>query len=404
MNSTTSIKRWQSIRYINDDEAPLILTFNSIERDLDDGFPKSNSFMYNSQEDIYKLNSFNRSRFTERVNSNYLENINEENESYQLTKEEEKENYNNIFINLINFKRKKMYLAYIIMITYLIYCIIELIFGYLSHSLILMADAANYFSESSYFGIYIFTISITKNKSINNILSGFYMGENIALLARSTFILGFSFWLFYYIIIRFINKVFINSIIIIIIGIISVLFNIITDLILIFLSKDILFSEKDQIFKELSEEELNYIKLKKSFTKVILKALQNSLIIIEGIVIYFCPSIFVIDPSFSFLLTILLFFKAFKNIKWAIILLKKGFTFQIDIDELENDLLNIQGVISLNNLQLISLNNRNLALNCNMISSDPKNSLKLSRELIKNKYNINKITIEVELSKNKKEK
>ena len=100
MNSTKSIKRRQSIRYINDDEAQLILTFNSIERDLDDGFPKSNSFMYNSEEDIYKLNSFNRSRFTERVNSNYLENINEENESYQQTKEEENENYNNIFINL----------------------------------------------------------------------------------------------------------------------------------------------------------------------------------------------------------------------------------------------------------------------------------------------------------------
>ena len=267
-----------------------------------------------------------------------------------------------------------------------------------------MADAANYFSESSYFGIYILAISITKNKSINNILFGFYMGESIALLARSIFILGFSFWLFYYIIIRFISKEFINGIIIIIIGIISVSFNIIIDLILIFLSEGVLFSEKDKILKELSEEELNYIKLKKSFTKVILNALQNSIIILEGIVIYFCPSIFYIDPSFSFLLIILLFFKAFKNIKQAIILLKNGFTFQTDIDELENDLMKIQGVISLDNLQLRCLNDRNIALNCNMISSDPQNSLKLSRELIKNKYNINKITIQVELGKNKKEK
>lgn len=403
MNITRSIPRQQSIRYINDDEAPLILTFNSIERDLDDGFPKSNSFMYNSEEDIYKLNSFKRSRLTERVNSNNLERIKEENESYLQTKEDEKIEYNNIFINLINFKRQKMKLSYIIMITHLIFCVIELIFGYLSNSLILMVDAANYFSESSFYGIYILTIYITKNKSINNILSSFYIGEIIGLLTRSTFLLGFSFWLFYYIIKKFLFNEFINGIIIIIIGIISALLNIIIDLVLIFLSNEILFSEKDKIFKELSEEEINFIKLKISLNKFILKALQKCIIIISGIVIYFFPSIFYIDPSFSLLLIILLLFKTFINIKRAIILLKKGFTFQIDINELENDLLNIQGVISLNNLQLRCLNNGNKAINFNMISSDPHNSIKLSRELILYKYNINTTTIQAELNKDKNE-
>ena len=44
--STTDIKRRQSIRYINEndneDDAPPLLTFNSLERgDLDDDFPKN---------------------------------------------------------------------------------------------------------------------------------------------------------------------------------------------------------------------------------------------------------------------------------------------------------------------------------------------------------------------------
>ena len=400
MNSTTNIPRRQSIRYINDDEASLLLTFNSIERDLDNGFPKSNSFLYNSEEDIYKLNSFKRSRLTERVNSNNLEKIEEENESYRQTKEDEKRDNGNFFIKLINYKEKKINLAYIIMFTYLIFCIVELIFGYLSNSLILMSDAANYFSENTYFGIYILTIYFSKNKSINNILSGFYMGETIGLLSSSTFLFGFSMWLFYYIIKRLIHNEYANGIIIIIIGIISVLFNIIIELIL-FLSNDILYLEVDKIYNEHSEEEPNSIKLKKSFTKIIVKALQNCIIIISGILIYFFPSSLYIDPFFSLLLTMLFLSKVLKNLKKSIILLKKGFTFQIDIDEMEKDLMNIQGVVSVNNLQLRCLNNGNIALSCNMISSDPQNSLKLSRELMKIKYNINKITIQAILNEKK---
>ena len=41
-------------------------------------FQKTNSFMYNSEEDVYRLNSLKRSRMTERMNSNNLEKIDEE--------------------------------------------------------------------------------------------------------------------------------------------------------------------------------------------------------------------------------------------------------------------------------------------------------------------------------------
>ena len=70
-SKSISINRRQSMRYINeDDDGRAILTFNSLERgNLDDDFPKTNSFMYNSEEDVYRLNSYKRSRLTERANS-----------------------------------------------------------------------------------------------------------------------------------------------------------------------------------------------------------------------------------------------------------------------------------------------------------------------------------------------
>jgi Co/Zn/Cd efflux system component len=222
--STTDIKRRQSIRYINDDiedDAPPSLTFNSLERgDLDDDFPKTNSFMYNSEEDMYRLNSLKRSRMTERMNSNNLEKIDEELEnSYQVTKGDESQEGNIIFANLSNIglKEKKLNLLYIILVCYLIFSIIELIFGYFSNSLTLMADAAHYFSESSCFGIYIITIYASRKKATNNMSFGFHRGEIIGILVRATFLLGFSIWLMYYIIKGFLYYNIVNGIIIIII-------------------------------------------------------------------------------------------------------------------------------------------------------------------------------------------
>ena len=68
--------------------------------------------------------------------------------NYQELKEEQ-----NIFSNLMN--KNKKYILFGIVFTYLIFCLIEIIFGYISKSLTLMADAIFYFSEGFCFAIYI---------------------------------------------------------------------------------------------------------------------------------------------------------------------------------------------------------------------------------------------------------
>ena len=399
--------RRPSIRYINEDEeTPNPLTFNSLERGDIESFQKNNSFVYNSRDDMYRIDSMNR---TKRLDSN-LDQIDEEiDTSYQIAKEE-KENElpsgNVIFANLINlnFKEKKLYPLYIIMFSYLLFCIIELIFGYYSRSLILMADAAHYFSESFCFGIFIISIYTSRQRATNYMSFGFHRGEIIGVLVRGTFLLGFSFWLIFYAVLGFIHKELSNGLIIIIIGVISTLFNLIMGLVLIIIgiSNDITFSEKDNICNHHhSEDELNCNSIRRSFTRVVFKGIQSCIIIMAGVFVYFLPSILYIDPSCSLILTFVLLYNAYNQIEGCILILMEASPLEFDVDQLKNDLMSVQGVIEVHDIHVWSLSIGKISMSCHLTTTDPQNSLILARNLIKKKYNITHTTIQVELNNNK---
>ena len=80
--NTNSLRRNQSIRYVqNEDERP-VLTFGSldkgdVEEDEDEGYHKNNIFTYNSKEDIYKLKTLKSSN-NNNLNNNNIDVIKEE--------------------------------------------------------------------------------------------------------------------------------------------------------------------------------------------------------------------------------------------------------------------------------------------------------------------------------------
>ena len=285
------VDRKQSIRYVGDDDAP-ILRFGSLDRggeEEDDYHKNSNLFMYNSEEDVYRLNSLKRSRLPD--SSKNLEIFKEEEEKKALNKNlntsEEDDDItggNVIFANSknINFKEKKLTPLYIIMLCYLAFCLIELVCGYYSNSITLMADAAHYFSESSCFVIYIVSIYVSRTKATNNMSFGFHRGEMIGVLVRATFLFGLSFWLLYYVAYNIINPKIVDGFVIIILGIISTFFNLIMGLVLLFvgISNGITFSEKELVCNHQHENNgLNCHSVQRTFTNVIIKSIQSCLII-----------------------------------------------------------------------------------------------------------------------------
>lgn len=402
INKKNSIDRRTSIRYVMDDDAPL-LRFNSLDRgDADDDdeeegdVPKINSlFMYNDEEDTYRINSLKRSRLSERKKTKDLDKMNEDSEHTNTQPSFSMENDNANLIN-INYKEKNLKPLYIIMLCYLIFCLIELTFGYKYNSITLMADAIHYFSESSLFGIYIMTIYSSRKRVTNALYFGYHIGEIIGVLARAAFLLGFSFWLLYYSILNFFYNEYVNGLVIIIIGIISAFFNLIMGLVLMLIgiNIDIFFENKNDCKNQHS----------KSFTYVTYKVIQSCIIILAGVLAYFLPSKLYIDPCFSLFLTGFLYYKAFKLINNAIQILIVGSPLEFNTQELEKDLLEVKGVVEVDDIHVWSLNIGKISMSCQLFTSDPQNSLVLARELLKKKYKITETFIQVELSKSKKNK
>ena len=418
---TNSLRRNQSIRYVhNDDERP-VLTFNSLDKEdveEEEGYHKS-VFTYNTKEDIYTLKTLKNSK------------INNSNSNIDIIKEEEqKEDFNNklysdaekpddnkekmhggniIFANLINidFKQKKLTPLYIIVFCYLLFSIVEIICGYYSSSITLMADAAHYFSECSCFAIYIVSIYVSRKNPTNNMSFGFHRGEMIGVLVRATFLFGFSFWLLYYVSRDFLNPKIVNGLIMIILGIISTFFNLIMGLVLMFvgISNGITFSGKEITCNHQHENNgLNCHSIQRTFTNVIIKSIQSCVIILAGVLIYFLPSVKYIDPICTLLLTGILLYDAYNHMEGVITVLMEGSPLEFDVEELEENLRGLEGVEDVHDIHVWSLSIGKISMSCHLITNEPQKSLILARDFIKKKYGITHSTIQVELKSEKNNK
>ena len=420
--SSNNVKRILSTIYVDHDEEHQPLTFSSHkvrESDISNEKNHTNSFIYNDEEDIYKIRTKKSSEFSnvpKNANKIYEDSIikNDCTHLYSqmdINSEEEEEknilNGNIIFANLINinYKQEKLTPLYIIIFCYLLSSAAEIICGYYSSSLTLMADAAHYFSESCCFCIYIISIYVSRKSATNTMSFGFHRGEMISVLVRATLLLGFSFWLIYYIVFNFIYPKNVNGLIIIILGIISTFFNLIMGLVLMFIgiSNDITFSEKEKICVHQHENNgLNCHSIQRTFTNVIFNSIQSCIIILSGVILYFLPFIKYIDPICTLLLTSILLYHAYNHMEGVITVLMEGSPLEFDVEGLEKNLLSLEGVIEVHDIHVWSLSIGKVSMSCHLTTNEPQKSLVLARDLIKKKYGITHSTIQVELNKENK--
>ena len=423
--NTNTLRRNQSIRYVQNEEERPVLTFGSLdkggeaEEEEDEGYHKS-VFTYNTEEDVYKVKSMRKSLFD---NSNKNMNVikeEDQNDDFNTNLYSDKEKENNeekenilsgniIFANLINinFKQEKLTPLYIIVFCYLIFSIVELICGYYSSSKTLMADAAHYFSESSCFAIYIVSIYVSRKSATNSMSFGFHRGEMIGVLVRATFLFGFSFWLLYYVALNIIHPKIVNGLIIIILGIISTFFNLIMGLVLMFvgISNGISFSGKEiECNHQHGNNGLDCHSIQRTFTNVIIKSIQSCVIILAGVFVYFLPSIKYIDPICTLLLTGILLYDAYNHMEGVITVLMEGSPLEFDVEDLEKNLMSLEGVIEVHDIHVWSLSIGKISMSCHLTTNEPQKSLILARDLIKKKYGITHSTIQVELNKENKKK
>lgn len=416
-NSQIYIQRQESSRYVNEDE-PTMLRFNPSDdedNNAESGSKEKNDFIYNYEEDMYKLsprksgNKIGKKTSLPTIIEETVQNSRKNDSNNNNSDEISPSRSNIIFANVknVNFKEKMLYPLYIIVLSYLIFTILEIICGYYSKSITLMADAAHFFSECFCYIIYIVSIYVTKKGTTNDMSFGFHRGEIIGVLFSSTFLWGFSIWLIYSAGYRYYFPEEVSGIIVIFVGIGSTLANLIMGLILMFMGigNEISFDESEKICDKShhnhSANELSCDTIKVSFTHVVVKAILSCIIVLAGIFIYFLPSMSYIDTITTIFLTIILLYNSYLHLEGSITILMEGSPLEFDIEELENDLLGIKGVIDVHDIHVWSLSIGKISMSCHLTTSDPQTSLKLARSLIKKKYNITHTTIQVELDTEK---
>jgi len=308
-----------------------------------------------------------------------------------------------------------------------IFMTIEIIGGYLANSIAIMSDAAHLLSDLLGFLISIISIYISRKVAKNNMSYGYHRAEIIGALVSIVLIWALTLWLLYEATLRIIIPPQVDGFIMIIISIIGFSFNVIMGIVLT--KSGVAHShglhkcdhehdhehehdhkhehehssdEEIRLHTEDEHEEKNTnVNLRASFIHILGDAIQNIGVLIAGIIIYFFPKYSIADPICTYIFSIIVGFTTINILKDCIFVLMEGSPVDIDIDELENDLKKIKGVKEIHDLHVWSLSIGKINLSCHICCDNPQKTLTKAKKMIKKKYKIDHITIQVEDNNNK---
>ena len=306
-----------------------------------------------------------------------------------------------------------------------IFMIIEIIGGYLANSIAIMSDAAHLLSDLLGFMISIISIYISRKVAKKNMSYGYHRAEIIGALVSIVLIWALTLWLLYEATLRIITPPQVDGFIMIIIAIIGFSFNVIMGIVLAKsgvphshgLHKhdhdhehehehdhehDHDHCSDDEVGLHTDDEEEGKntnVNLRASFIHILGDAIQNIGVLIAGIIIYFVPRYSIVDPICTYIFSIIVGFTTVNILKDCIFVLMEGSPVDVDIEQLEKDLAEIKGVKEVHDLHVWSLSIGKMSLSCHICCDDNnEKTLKRAKKMIKKKYNIDHITIQVEES------
>jgi cation diffusion facilitator family transporter len=346
------------------------------------------------------LNNINSKKQND-INNNNNNSFNQEEEDSLSSEQENHHHDHNIDQN--DAMKKLFYVS----IVCLIFMCIEIIGGYLANSIAIMSDAAHLLSDLFGFAISIISITISKKVATNTMSFGFHRAEIIGALVSVTLIWGLTLWLLYEATVRMINPVQVDSIIMIIIAVIGFLFNVVMGIVLSWNGighVHIMHNHKhdDEHEHEHDDDDEHdhkknkNVNLRAALIHVIGDALQNIGILIAGIIIYFFPSYNIMDPLCTYIFSIIVGFTTISILKDCISVLMEGVPMETDLNSIEKDLKNINGVIDIHDLHVWCLSIGKISMSCHLSCKNPQKTLVVAHKLLKKKYKISHTTIQVE--------
>lgn len=259
-----------------------------------------------------------------------------------------------------------------------IYMLTELIGGYLTNSLALMADAGHMLGDVLSLALAFFAIRLTLKKAPVEKTFGYYRAEILAAFLNGLTLVLISGLIFYEAYHRLINVQNVHGSGMLIIAIGGLIVNIIGA----------------KILHSGSGENIN---VKGAFLHIMADLLGSIGAIAAGALIYFF-NWHISDPIISFVIAFLVLMSSFGIIKSTVDVLMESVPSNIDINEVREHLGEIEGVLDVHDLHIWCINTNTVTLSVHLVSEGQNQNEILCRakELLKEHFDIEHSTIQIE--------
>jgi zinc transporter 2 len=147
---------------------------------------------------------------------------------------------------------------------------------------------------------------------------------------------------------------------------------------------------------DLEKKEQRNINIESASLHVLGDLLMSCGVVIAAIIIYFKPEWHLADPLCTFFFSIIICFTSFPVIADCIHVLMEGTPEDIDIEQVYEDIMLIDGVDEVHDLHLWSISIGKLSLTVHIKSDTPMKSLKAVTEMIRRKHGVLHTTVQVE--------
>lgn len=261
----------------------------------------------------------------------------------------------------------------------LLYLIAEVIGGFLTHSLALLADAGHMLTDVAGLGLALFAIKFAERPATPERTYGYYRVEILAAVVNAVVLLGISLYVLYEAYERFRNPPEVQSKAMLIVAVIGLAVNIAGIFIL----------------REGSQESLN---MKGAYFEVLSDMLTSVGVIIAGAVMW-ATNWYYADPLISAGIGLFIFPRTWVLLKEAVGVLLEGAPADVNLTALREAIGKVAGVVGVHDLHVWSLTSNVNALSVHAVLDDGAKHdevLAAVRECVTHNFKIAHATIQVE--------
>lgn len=261
----------------------------------------------------------------------------------------------------------------------LFFMLIEFVFGWIANSLALITDALHMFTDAGAILLSLFAFWISKRPPSHKLSYGYHRAEIIAALTSGFSTWALSIWLIYEAIHRLIYPEPVEGPMVLVIACVGFLANLLMMLIL-------------------HKKQKDSLNVRGAYIHIFGDLIGSLGVIIAGILLIIFKW-YPIDPLITLLFSLIVIYSAWKLIKDTLNVLMEGTPSEISPKAIQQDLEALPSVIAVHDLHIWCLTNSHVNLSVHLVSNQLNLALDSAHKLLKEKYQIDHATIQVEPSK-----